>query len=98
MVALTAKQKAFVAEYLIDLNATQATLRAGYVTKNADKVGAQLLGKDWVQAAIQAARKPYCEYCGGRWCLQIHHLIYICGRCRAKVHSGEISKEAELSR
>ena len=53
--ALTAKQKAFVAEYLIDLNATQATLRAGYVTKNADKVGAQLLGKDWVQAAIQEA-------------------------------------------
>ncbi|WP_213471712.1 terminase small subunit, partial [Paenibacillus dendritiformis] len=28
--ALTAKQKAFVQEYLIDLNATQAAIRAGY--------------------------------------------------------------------
>ena len=48
-------------------------------------------------AAIKAARKPHCEVCGGRWCLQVHHIIYICDRCRAKIHSGEIGKD-ELRR
>lgn len=50
--ALTEKQKRFVAEYLIDLNATQAAIRAGY--KNAD-IGRQLITKNNVSAAIQAA-------------------------------------------
>jgi phage terminase small subunit len=53
--ALTAKQKKFVAEYLIDLNATQAAVRAGYSAKNADKIGPELLGKTRVAEAIQAA-------------------------------------------
>lgn len=52
---LTAKQKAFVQEYLIDLNATQAAIRAGYSKKNADKIGPEVLGKTRVQAALQAA-------------------------------------------
>lgn len=50
---LTDKQKAFVNEYLIDLNATQAAIRAGYSAKNADKIGSQLLGKSRVSAEIQ---------------------------------------------
>lgn len=45
MAKLTAKQKLFVDEYLIDLNATQAAIRAGYSVKNADKIGSELLGK-----------------------------------------------------
>ncbi len=49
---LTEKQKRFVAEYLIDLNATQAAIRAGYSSKTADKIGAQLLGKTWVADAV----------------------------------------------
>ncbi len=40
---LTARQKCFVDEYLIDLNATQAAIRAGYSARNADKIGSQLL-------------------------------------------------------
>lgn len=52
---LTDKQKAFVNEYLIDLNATQAAIRAGYSAKNADKIGSQLLGKSRVSAEIQKA-------------------------------------------
>jgi len=55
--ALTAKQKKFVAEYLIDLNATQAAIRSGYSTRNADKIGSELLGKTRVSAAIQEAMK-----------------------------------------
>ena len=53
--ALTAKQKAFVQEYLVDLNATAAAKRAGYSEKNADKIGSELLGKTRVSEAIREA-------------------------------------------
>ncbi|GIP14383.1 terminase [Paenibacillus montaniterrae] len=52
---LTAKQKLFVKEYLIDLNATQAAIRAGYSSKTANEQGARLLANVSIQAAIQAA-------------------------------------------
>ena len=52
---LTDKQKRFVEEYLVDLNATQAAIRAGYSAKNADKIGHELLGKTRVSEAIHAA-------------------------------------------
>lgn len=54
MQELTAKQSRFVDEYLIDLNATQAAVRAGYSAHTAGKIGAQLLGKTSVQATIRA--------------------------------------------
>lgn len=53
--ALTPKQKLFVDEYLIDLNATQAAIRAGYSPNNADKIGSELLGKTRVSDAIKTA-------------------------------------------
>lgn len=49
---LTAKQAAFVREYLIDFNATQAAIRAGYSQKTAEQVGYQQLQKTSVQKAI----------------------------------------------
>ena len=49
---LTDKQKKFVEEYLIDLNATQACIRAGYSPKTAMEQGYQLLQKTSVQEAI----------------------------------------------
>lgn len=52
---LTPKQKIFVAEYLVDLNATQAAIRAGYIERTANKVGPRLLVNVGVQSAIQAA-------------------------------------------
>lgn len=52
---LTARQQRFVEEYLIDLNATQAALRAGYSENNADKIGSQLLDKTRVVEAIDKA-------------------------------------------
>jgi phage terminase small subunit len=42
---LTAKQQAFCEEYLLDLNATQAAVRAGYSAKTARQVGSQNLSK-----------------------------------------------------
>ena len=53
--ALTLKQERFVQEYLVDLNATQAAIRAGYTKKRASELGYQLLHKSTVQAALQSA-------------------------------------------
>ena len=53
---LTEKQKRFVAEYLVDLNATQAAIRAGYSPKTANRIGSQNLSKVDVQAEIEKRR------------------------------------------
>lgn len=50
---LTAKQKRFCEEYLIDLNATQAAIRAGYSKKTARQAGAENLTKPVIKAYIQ---------------------------------------------
>lgn len=53
--AMTNKQERFCEEYLIDLNATQAAIRAGYSAKTANEQGAQLLANLSVRARIDAA-------------------------------------------
>lgn len=55
MAKLTEKQQRFVDEYLIDLNATQAAIRAGYSVKTANEQGCQLLAKLSIQQAISEA-------------------------------------------
>lgn len=50
--ALTEKQKRFCDEYLVDLNATQSAIRAGYSEKTAMEQGYQLLQKTSVQEYI----------------------------------------------
>jgi len=52
---LTKKQKRFVEEYLIDLNATQAAIRAGYSPDSAEQIGYQLLQKTSVSCEIAKA-------------------------------------------
>lgn len=52
MAKLTEKQQRFVDEYLIDLNATQAAIRAGYSVKTANEQGCQNLAKLSIQQAI----------------------------------------------
>lgn len=52
MAKLTEKQQRFVDEYLIDLNATQAAIRAGYSVKTANEQGARLLANVSVQQKI----------------------------------------------
>lgn len=54
---LTQKQRHFVQEYLVDLNATQAAIRAGYSERTAHVQGPRLLGNVRVQVAIQEALK-----------------------------------------
>ena len=49
---MTKRQKCFVEEYLIDLNATQAAIRAGYSPKTAKDIGCENLAKPNIQRAI----------------------------------------------
>jgi len=54
---LTPKQQRFVQEYLIDLNATQAAIRAGYSERTAKQVGSENLTKPYIVAILQHHQK-----------------------------------------
>lgn len=54
--SLTPKQQRFVAEYLIDLNASQAAIRAGYSPKTARQQGERLLSHADIDAAVSEAQ------------------------------------------
>lgn len=58
---LTPKQERFVAEYLVDLNASAAARRSGYSARTADAIGRENLGKPTIAAAIQAAQAERAE-------------------------------------
>jgi phage terminase small subunit len=61
LMALTDKQKRFVEDYLVDLNATQAAVRAGYSAKTAEQQAYQILQKTSVSEAIAAAQAARSE-------------------------------------
>lgn len=52
---LNKRQERFVDEYLIDLNATQAAVRAGYTVQSSAKAATRMLGRPEVRAAIDEA-------------------------------------------
>lgn len=52
---MTRKQKVFIEEYLIDLNATQAAIRAGYSPESAGSMGSENLKKPEIRARIEKA-------------------------------------------
>ena len=58
---MTPKMQKFVDEYLVDLNATQAAIRAGYSKKTAYSIGVSNLKKPEIQAAIQKRQKSAAE-------------------------------------
>ncbi len=61
---MTPKQQRFVEEYLIDLNATQAAIRAGYSKKTAKQIGTENLAKPVLQEAIAEAMAARSERTG----------------------------------
>lgn len=61
---MTPKQQRFVAEYLIDLNATQAAIRAGYAPSGARTEGARLLANADIVAAIATGQAEHAEKAG----------------------------------
>ena len=58
---LSPKQKLFVNEYPVDLNATEAALRAGYSPKSAKVIGAENLSKPAISAALEKAMTARAE-------------------------------------
>jgi len=60
---LNDKQRAFVQEYLIDRNATQAAIRAGYSEKTAGQIGNENLKKPEIAEAINAGEEKHAERC-----------------------------------
>lgn len=61
---MNAKQLRFAQEYLIDLNATQAAIRAGYSAKTASSQGERLLRNVEVQRAVAEAKAARSEETG----------------------------------
>jgi len=57
MVKFTAKQQMFIDEYLVDLNGTQAAIRAKYSKKTARTTAAMLLAKGNIRARIEELKK-----------------------------------------
>lgn len=64
MPGLTDKQARFVDEYLVDMNATQAAIRAGYSEKTAEQIGHQLLKKTSVAEAVAEKQRKLAEKTG----------------------------------
>ena len=58
---LTKKQQAFVREYPLDWNATQAAIRAGYSSRTARSVGSENLTKPAITAALAESQKTQVE-------------------------------------
>lgn len=59
--ALRAKQEQFCLEYMIDLNATQAAIRAGYSEKTAKQIGTENLSKPAIRARIDEMQRERAE-------------------------------------
>ena len=62
--ALTPKQTRFCEEYLIDLNGTQAAVRAGYSPKTANEQAARLLANVSIQQFVQSLQQKLSETIG----------------------------------
>src|SRR3954464_14983233 len=76
---LNDRQACFVAEYLVDLNATQAAIRAGYSARTANEQAARLLANVSVAAAIaeaQAGRSRRAEVTQDRVVLELARVAF----------------------
>lgn len=64
MSELNERQKRFIAEYLVDLNATQAAIRAGYSEKTAHSTGCRLLKQADIAASLAKHQEARAERVG----------------------------------
>lgn len=90
---LTPKQIKFIDEYLIDLNATQAAIRAGYSKKTAQRIGSENLSKPLLQEEIQKRRNKLqtkCEITQERVLRELAAIAFASGADFAKVVTGGI--------
>jgi phage terminase small subunit len=91
--ALTAKQEMFVAEYLVDLNATQAAIRAGYQEKTARQIGSENLSKPDIAEAIESAFKARSKRVNLNADYVLNNLVEISERCLQRAPVMEFDRE-----
>lgn len=84
MAKLTPKQQRFVEEYLVDLNATQAAVRAGYSQKTASSIGEENLRKPEIQQAIAQAKAKRSEKVNITAEYVLGNLVEVAERCMQK--------------
>lgn len=85
---LTERQKRFCDEYLIDLNATQAAIRAGYSEKTAKVIGSENLTKPDIAARIEkrrAAQIKRTEITADRVLLELARIAFVDGSAFATI-------------
>ena len=85
---LTERQKRFCDEYLIDLNATQAAIRAGYSKKTAKVMGSENLTKPDIAARIEkrrAAQIKRTEITADRVLLELARIAFVNGSAFATI-------------
>lgn len=75
MPALNPKQQQFIREYLIDMNATQAAIRAGYSERTAKQQGSRLLSHVDVQAALAKGKVKVIERAEAKFDLTLDRLL-----------------------
>ena len=84
MAKLTEKQKAFVEHYLVDLNATQAAIKAGYSEKTARSIGCSNLTKVDIQEEIQKRREELTQAEGSMTPEEVLHKLAVIARSNIK--------------
>ncbi|AHZ77246.1 MULTISPECIES: terminase small subunit [Pseudomonas] len=80
--ALTAKQQRFVDEYLKDLNATQAAIRAGYSKKTAASIGQENLRKPEIEKALRSATQERSKRTAITQDYVLSGIVEVVERCR----------------
>lgn len=79
---MTPKQKRFIDEYLIDCNATQAAIRAGYSLKTARQIGDELLSKPDIASAVADRMEQRAAQTGidAAWVLKEAREVYMAAK------------------
>jgi phage terminase small subunit len=92
---LTKKQEMFCKEYLIDLNATQAAIRAGYSEKTAKNIGAENLAKPYLSEYIQKLMDKRSEKTNLTAESILNDILEVKDRCMQKVEPITYRKDGE---
>lgn len=95
---MTGKQKLFVKEYLLDLNATQAAIRAGYSAATAQQIGSELLKKPAISSEIakaMAARSRRTGVTADRVITELAKVAFVNAADVIDFKEGSIKDEAE---
>lgn len=94
--ALSEKQRNFCYEFLKDLNASRAVIRAGYNTQNPNKMGTQVKNHPGVKAALAYLQKDRSDKMNVDAAFVLNKIIQSIGRAEKKGNEAAVLRGAEL--